>query len=89
MVTALCSIYYLDDDEIEVVIRHVSSITDTMVLQCNTDRGIRRSDPRTFEKATVQYALDALQRNGFPRTTIIAPPGYSRPLVIGRREGSS
>jgi putative peptidoglycan lipid II flippase len=86
LVTALCSIYYLDDDEIALVVSHVSTIADTLVLQCNTDRGIDRSAPRTYEKASVGYALGALQRNGFPLTRVVAPRGYSRPLVIGRRK---
>jgi hypothetical protein len=85
LVTALCSIYYLDDDEIAAVVAHVSEIAPTLVLQCNTDRNIRRSDPRTFDKASVGYAVRALQRNGFPLTRVVAPRGYSRPLVIGRR----
>jgi putative peptidoglycan lipid II flippase len=85
IVTALCSIYYLDDDEIAMVVNHVGTIADTLVLQCNTDRNVERSDPHTYEKASVQYALGVLQRNGFPRTRVIAPRGYSRPLVIGRR----
>jgi serine/threonine protein kinase len=86
LVTALCSIYYLDDEEIALVVGHVSTIADTLVLQCNTNRRIHRFDPRTYERASVEYALDALQRNGFPVTRIVAPIGYSRPLVIGRRE---
>jgi hypothetical protein len=84
-VTALCSIYYLEDDDIASVIRYVSSISDTFVLQCNLDRRIARSDPRTFEKASLEYAEKVLAANGFPSLTTIAPPGYSRPLVIGRR----
>lgn len=87
LVTALCSIYYLDDDEIATVVSHVSTISDTLVLQCNTDRHIHRFDPRTYEKASVEYALGALRRNGFPLTRVVAPRGYSRPLVFGRREG--
>jgi serine/threonine protein kinase len=87
--TALCSLYYLDDDEITSLIRHVSTIAETMVLQCNTDRRIPRSDPRTFEKASLKYALEALERNGFAATHVVAPPHYPRPLVVGRREGSS
>jgi len=84
-VTALCSIYYLDDEDIASVTRYVSSITDTFVLQCNLDRRIARSDPRTFEKASLHYAERVLAANGFPSLTTIAPRGYSRPLVIGRR----
>ena len=84
-VTALCSIYYLEDDDIASVIRYGSSISDTFVLQCNLDRRIARSDPTTFEKASLDYAEKVLAANGFPSLTTIAPPGYSRPLVIGRR----
>jgi SAM-dependent methyltransferase len=85
LVTALCSIYYLDDDDIAAVVSHAGTITDTLVLQCNTNRRIHRSDARKYKRASVQYAVDALQRNGFPITHVIAPPGYSRPLVVGRR----
>ena len=81
--TALCSLYYLEDAAIADVVRHVSTIADTMVLQCNTDRGVHRSDPRTFEKASIEYALEVLRRNGFPSTQVVAPGGYPRPLVIG------
>ena len=86
LVTALCSIYYLDDSEINAVVDHVSTIADTLVLQCNTDRRIRRSDVRTYEKASVEYATGVLHRNGFLFTQVTAPRGYSRPLVIGRRQ---
>jgi SAM-dependent methyltransferase len=89
LAAALCSIYYLDDDQIAMVISHVSTIAETLVLQCNTDRRIHRSDPRTYEKASVEYALGALQRNGFPLTRVVAPRGYARPLVIGRSLGQA
>jgi serine/threonine protein kinase len=85
LVTALCAIYYLPDEAIKALVRHVSSITGTFVLQCNTDGSVPRSDPQTFRKASVAYAVDALRRNGFSSTHVIAPRGYSRPLVIGRR----
>jgi hypothetical protein len=88
-VTALCSIYYLNDDDIAAVIRHSSSITDTFVLQCNLDRRIARSDPRTFEKASLEYAQRVLVENGFPILSTVEPPGYSRPLVVGRAAEAS
>jgi serine/threonine protein kinase len=84
LITALCSLYYLDDEQIAMLVRHASTITDTLVLQCNTDRRIDRLDPRTFEKASIEYAVGALRRHGFPDVRVIAPRGYSRPLVLGR-----
>ena len=85
LVTAFCSIYYLDDEEIATLVRHVSTITETLVLQCNIDRSIHRADPRTYEKASVGFALRMMQSNGFPLARVVAPSGYRRPLVIGGR----
>lgn len=83
--TALCSLYYLDDKSIARVVRYLSTITDTFVIQCNVDRYTERSDPRVFKKSTVEYGVGALKENGFPVTEVIAPRGYSRPLIIGRK----
>jgi serine/threonine protein kinase len=84
LVTALCSIYYLEDDQIAKLMRFLSGITETMVLECNTDRQIERALAQTYEKASVDYAVNVLERNGFAAVDVIAPSGYSRPLVIGR-----
>lgn len=84
-VMALCSIYYLDDDEIAALARHLSSITDTLVLQCNTDRDIGRQDENTYVKASPDYARKVMRGAGFTDIQVIAPPGYSRPLLVGRR----
>jgi hypothetical protein len=85
LVTAPCSLYYLDDEAIVKLVRHLSTITDTFIIQCNIARTILRSDPGIFEKASVEYGVTVLQENGFPLTEIIAP-GYARPLVIGRKD---
>ncbi|HUW18219.1 MAG TPA: DUF1698 domain-containing protein [Sedimentisphaerales bacterium] len=85
IVMALCSIYYLDDDSIARLVRHISTITDFFVLQCNTEMNIGRSDPHVYDKASVEYNLAVVKRNGFPITRVIAPFGYSRPLVIGAK----
>ena len=84
LVTGLCSIYYLEDGNIAKLVRFISGITSIFILECNTDRRIERADPQTFEKASVGYTVTTLRDNGFPDVTVIAPTGYSRPLVIGR-----
>jgi SAM-dependent methyltransferase len=89
LVTALCAIYYLSDEDIPRLVRHISTVTDMFVLQCNTDPSVHRSDQHTFAKASVAYAVAALQQNGFSSIRVVAPRGYSRPLVIGRRRGPS
>ncbi len=85
MVMALCSIYYLDDISIANLVRYISKITDIFILQCNLAKNIGRSDPHTYAKAELDYALDILQKNGFINNKIIAPRNYTRPLIIGRK----
>jgi SAM-dependent methyltransferase len=86
LVIALCSLYYLDDDEITSLIRHISSITNCFIVQCNLAKNIGRNDLKTYEKASVEYLKEALENNGFPQVKVIAPRGYSRPLLIAHRQ---
>jgi tRNA A-37 threonylcarbamoyl transferase component Bud32 len=85
MVMAMCSIYYLKEADIESVIRHISTISDIFVLQANTDRHIKRQNSATFKKASLEYLTRKLKTNGFSDTEVIAPKGYTRPLIIGRK----
>lgn len=84
MVSAFCSLYYLGDREMREIARHIRTLTDVFVLQCNTDRLIYREEKDQYRRATVEFAVDMLEVAGFTDRQIIAPPGYSRPLVIGR-----
>lgn len=83
LVTALCSLYYLSEQEMRDVVAYIRTITDVLVLQCNTDRLIKRADEETFEKASIEFAVEVLEQARFAKIEVIAPPGYSRPLVIG------
>jgi len=85
VVTALCCLYYLDDADVRKLVHYIRTRTNVFVLQCNTDRLIdRRGDEERFRKASVEYAVEVLEQAGFTIRQIIAPPGYSRPLVIAR-----
>jgi SAM-dependent methyltransferase len=84
VVTALCSLYYMTEQEIRDLVRYIPTLTNVLVLQCNNDRLIDRKDEETYRKASVEFALEILDEAGFNRRDVIAPPGYSRPLVIGR-----
>ncbi len=85
MIIALCSLYYLDDESISKLVRYISSITNVFVAQCNIRQNINREDAHSYRKASVEYTAEVLKKNGFPNTRIIAPPEYSRPLVIGQK----
>ena len=85
MVTAFCSLYYLPAGQIRDLVRHIRTMTDLFVVQCNTDRLIDRGgDEEVFRKASLPFALEMLEQAGFTNRQVIAPPGYSRPLVIAR-----
>lgn len=85
VVTALCSLYYLPDTVIRELVRYIRTRTNVLVLQCNTDRLIDRAGQEEgYRKASVEYAIEVLEQGGFIQRRVIAPRGYSRPLVIGR-----
>lgn len=87
VVTAFCSLYYLPADEVRDLVRYIRTMTSVLVVQCNTDRLIDRGgDEETFRKASVEFAVAMLDQAGFTDRRIVAPPGYSRPLVIGRAQ---
>jgi hypothetical protein len=84
MVSALCSLYYLGDHEMREIARYIRTLTDALVLQCNVDRLIYRASEEEYRRASVEFAVEVLEQAGFRKQQIIAPAGYSRPLVIGR-----
>lgn len=84
IVLALCSIYYLDDEAIDALAQYISTMTDTFILQCNIATN-PRSNPLTHKRASVDYALRLLKKNGFSNIKLIAPYKYNRPLLIGRK----
>jgi len=83
---ALCSIYYLPDELIAKTIKQISMVTDCLVLQCNIEKNIGRGAQHNYEKASIQYNIEALKNNGFPNIRVIAPKRYSRPLIIGKKQ---
>jgi SAM-dependent methyltransferase len=85
IVTALCCLYYLPEHQIRDLVRYIRTLTSLLVIQCNTDRLIDRSgQDETYWKASVPFALEMVEQAGFTKREIIAPAGYSRPLVIAR-----
>lgn len=87
---ALNSLYYLEEEEIASLVRHLSSITDLLLIQCNT-----LDHRRLGRRPTPRFMRQMLAENGFPATSIDAPwdrprrgiwpQRYIRPVVVGRR----
>jgi Methyltransferase domain len=86
LVTALCSLYYMDIDDMAKTISEAAKLTDTLVLQCNDDQSVERHDPATYMKASLSFSVELARSNGFPDVTLIHQRGSARPLVIAHSE---
>jgi tRNA A-37 threonylcarbamoyl transferase component Bud32 len=84
LVTAFCTLYYLSAEGMAKTVRDLASITDTLVLQCNSDHSIERASPETFMKASLAFNLELLRHNGFPNIKVVERRGSNRPLLIAR-----
>jgi SAM-dependent methyltransferase len=77
VVTAFCSLYYLPEPDMAAIIRKAAGMGAILILQAN-DR-IRGNLPATTPD------LERLMRgHGYPSTVVHAPPGFARPLLVGR-----
>jgi SAM-dependent methyltransferase len=84
LITAFCTLYYLSRAAMAKTVSELVGLADTLVLECNNDRAIKRSDPETFIKASLSFNVELVRNNGFPNVTVIERPGSDRPLVIAR-----
>ncbi len=84
LVTSFCSLYYLDEVDMRQVVRRVAELAPLLILQAKTDTRAAAGDKA--RKSSRSFLRSLLEGNGFPRVEIVAPAGYSRPLLIGRRE---
>ena len=79
---ALCALHYLDEADLSRVVRCVRRTADLFVVQCNTDA--RDHDGDMGRRAMPEYLCDRLEQNGFTVSSVDAPPGYSRPVIVAR-----
>ncbi len=87
VVTAFCSLYYLDEADMRRVVRRAGELAPVMVLQAKTDTDANAADNKA-KKSSLPFLQSLLEQNGFPRVELVAPAGFSRPLLIGRREAA-
>src|SRR6266851_2652459 len=84
LVTAFCTLYYLSSAAMIKTVSDLTQLIDVLVLQCNNERSIERSDPETYTKASLSFNVELVRHNGFPNVTVIERRGSNRPLVIAR-----
>ena len=81
LVTAFGTLCEMDDELVDKVVQHVSTLTGCFIIQCNVDP--KEHHPETHIKASIDYNIRALERNGFEDFRLVAPARYNRPLLIG------
>jgi hypothetical protein len=86
LVTAFCSLYYLDEDDMARVVRRAAELAPVMVLQAKTDTRQTAAAGKA-KRSSVAFLRALLEAHGFSQTEIVAPEGYSRPLLFGRVPG--
>jgi hypothetical protein len=84
LITAFCTLYYLSTAAMRKTVSDLARLTDTLVLQCNNERSIKRSDPETYTRASLSFNVELVRNNGFPNVTVVERRGSDRPLVIAR-----
>jgi tRNA A-37 threonylcarbamoyl transferase component Bud32/predicted nicotinamide N-methyase len=84
LIAAFCTLYYLSAAAMAKTVSDFARLTDTLVLQCNNERSIKRSDPETYTKASLPFNIELVRNNGFSNVTVIERRGSNRPLLIAR-----
>jgi hypothetical protein len=80
---ALCSIYYLSRNDMEDSIEIIGRISKECWLQGNI--WTKRESIDLQHKSTTGFLKEQLANGGFQDVRVIAPRGYSRPLLKGRK----
>lgn len=83
VVTSLCSLYYLEPDEMASIVRRAANLAPVMIIQANVATRKEAAQQKS-EKASTTFLERLLGDNGFPYVEVYAPPRFSRPLLVGR-----
>ena len=84
VITSLCTLYYLEAEEMAAVVQKAAELAPVMILQANTGTRAEAGDNKAT-KSSLSYLHTLLEQNGFPNVETVAPSGFPRPLLIGRR----
>jgi len=83
VVTALCCIYYLEDNKIYSLFKYFRDYVDFLLIQCNT----RETDqkPEVHKRANPKYIENILKKVGYPFIQLDRPWLYERPVVVASK----
>ncbi|MBH30532.1 MAG: hypothetical protein CMG71_00905 [Candidatus Marinimicrobia bacterium] len=91
LVTALCTLYYLNENDMIRLVNHISHISHKMVVQAIEGNVGSQENPDKPRRASVGFLINLLRNNGFERVSVsnydyYDPRGCKRPILIGERD---
>lgn len=84
VVIALCCIYYLEDREIEALLRYLRGNAQLVLLQGNTHKG--EQSQAVYRRSTPRYLSDMMRKCGYRHVWTDTPLLYRRPVIVGAEE---
>jgi SAM-dependent methyltransferase len=81
VVTAFCSLYYLEPEDMIAVVRKAANIAPLLIVQAKLYA--RPEVEGKGKKSSLEYLASLLRENGYPRLEIHSPRGFSRPIIVG------
>ena len=86
VVTAYCSLYYLQPEEMAAVVRKAAELSPVLILQAKSDTRADAEENKS-EKSSLRFLRELMEKNGFPVVRTFEAGGFNRPLLIGCRAG--
>lgn len=83
VITALCTLYYLSEEEMKAVVHRSAEMAPLMIVQAN-DATRKEAGHNKQIKSSTQYLLTLLQNNGFNQVKVYGYGEYVRPLLVAR-----
>jgi len=84
IVTTFCSLYYLDESEMNNLVNYFSKISSTLIVQGNIFNSGGELEDRK-RKSMPEFLIPLLVKNGFTDVKCYNKKFFSRPIIIGRK----
>ncbi|MFH1759688.1 MAG: hypothetical protein ABIA63_01180, partial [bacterium] len=84
LITAFCSLYYLNSEDMARLVRKLSEMAPILVIQAKTDTRNLATEGKT-EKSSVNFLKKIISENGFGNVDIFTQHGFTRPILIGKK----
>jgi len=84
LVTAFCSLYYLDEDDMLRVLQRALQLAPTVAVQANDATRTQAAEDKA-QKSSTPYLEALMRRAGWARVRRLSPMSHPRVLLVGER----